>query len=92
MKLREYLDEYVINIKAWAYKNDLSDATVRNWLRGAYPCAMHREKIEQLTDGKVHKEKDWVDYGQKGKYDRRKRRSCTDAVLMSKRIDRKSVV
>lgn len=71
MRLRDYFIKNNIEIKAWCQKIGISDSTVHNWMRGAYPSKAARLIVQVATNQAV-KDEDWVNYGGKGKYERKK--------------------
>jgi len=56
MKLKEYFDEYCINITAFARKIGKSKTYIYRLLSGTIPKAGDAKIIEDATEGKVTKE------------------------------------
>ena len=87
MKLREYLDDNILQIREFTKHIGVTEHTVYNWLNGfIIPVRINQLKIQKLTDGKVTT-KDWGNNERKKKANRRVRSAKDNEVRPSKHLD-----
>lgn len=87
MKLREYLDDEIIEVLEFSRMLGVTEHTVHNWLNGVVPLRINQVMMKKVTNGKV----DLIDWGtnerKKKKANGRVRGTKNNGMRDSKHLD-----
>jgi len=87
MKLQQYLDDNILEIKEFAARVPVTEHTVYNWLyNGVTPLRIYQLLIQKASDGQVT-QKDWEKKNDKKKANRRVRGAEDNGVRATKHLD-----
>jgi hypothetical protein len=87
MKLREYLDANIMEIRQFAAKVPVTEHTVYNWLyKGIVPLRIYQLVVQKITDGQVTL-KDWEKKDEKKKTNKRIRSTKDNGMRTAQHMD-----